>query len=82
MLWNNCHIELPNLKIPHPELLNRPFLIHLIASLSLKCSYSSPIDSFYNNKTFAEIAHLIENQGVIRSLVLNPQFVGIFKHYS
>jgi len=77
LLWNNCHIELPNLKIPHPELLNRPFLIHLIASLSLKCSYSSPIDSFYNNKTFAEIAHLIENQGVIRSLVLNPQFVGI-----
>ncbi|BBJ30942.1 hypothetical protein RAS_00510 [Rickettsia asiatica] len=39
--------------------------------------YSCPINNFYNNKTFAEIAHLIENQRVIRSLVLNPQFVGI-----
>ena len=77
LLWNNCHIDLPDLKIPHPELLNRPFLIHLIAGLSLECRYSCPINNFYNNKTFAEIAHLIENQGVIRSLVLNPQFVGI-----
>ncbi|WP_232048119.1 hypothetical protein [Rickettsia conorii] len=43
----------------------------------MECRYSCPINNFYNNKTFAEIAHLIENQGVIRSLVLNPQFVGI-----
>ncbi|BDU60042.1 hypothetical protein FLA4_04520 [Candidatus Rickettsia kotlanii] len=77
LLWNNCHIDLPDLKIPHPELLNRPFLIHLIAGLSLECRDSCPINNFYNNKIFAEIAHLIENQGVIHSLVLNPQFVGI-----
>ncbi|QQV74506.1 hypothetical protein H6P87_00040 [Rickettsia tillamookensis] len=77
LLWNNFHIDLPDLKIPHPELLNRPFLIHLIAGLSLECRYSCLTNNFYHNKTFAEIAHLIENQGVIRSLVLNPQFVGI-----
>ncbi|WP_337998667.1 hypothetical protein [Rickettsia massiliae] len=38
LLWNNCHIDLPDLKIPHPELLNRPFLIHLIAGLSFGMS--------------------------------------------
>lgn len=77
LLWDNHHINLPDLKIPHPELLNRPFFIHLIASLSLECRYSCSTDNSYNNKTFVEIAHSIENQGVIRSLVLEPQFVGI-----
>lgn len=77
LLWDNCHIDLPDLKIPHAELLNRPFLIHLIASLDLECRYSCSTNNFYNNKTFTEIAHLIENQGIIRSFVLSPQFVGI-----
>ncbi|HJD67110.1 MAG TPA: dihydropteroate synthase [Rickettsia endosymbiont of Bembidion lapponicum] len=77
LLWDSYHLDLPDLKIPHSQLLNRPFLIHLIASLSIECRYICPNNNLYNDKTFAEIAHLIENQGVIRSLILNPQFVGI-----
>nr|WP_231726368.1 hypothetical protein [Rickettsia rhipicephali] len=61
LLWNNCHIDLPDLKIPHPELLNRPFLIHLIAGLSLECRYSCPINNFTTIKPLQKIAHLIEN---------------------
>lgn len=77
LVWGNYNVDLPNLKIPHPELLNRPFLTHLIASLSLERRYLCSTDNHHNNKTFVEIAHSIENQGVIRSLVLDPQFVGI-----
>lgn len=77
LLWDNYCVDTPDLKIPHSQLLNRSFLVHLIASLSLECRYVCANDNLYKDRTFAEIADLIENQGVIRSLVLKPQFVGI-----
>ncbi len=77
LLWDNYYIDTPDLKIPHLQLLNRPFLVHLIASLSIECRYVCANNNLYKDKTFTEIANSIDNQGVIRSLVLEPQFVGI-----
>lgn len=31
LLWNDLTLDIPDLKIPHPELVNRPFLLHLMA---------------------------------------------------
>ncbi|WP_265015669.1 2-amino-4-hydroxy-6-hydroxymethyldihydropteridine diphosphokinase [Wolbachia endosymbiont (group A) of Anoplius nigerrimus] len=34
LLWDDLTLDTPYLKIPHPELINRPFLLHLVAMLS------------------------------------------------
>ncbi|MDR2831622.1 MAG: dihydropteroate synthase [Rickettsiales bacterium] len=73
LLWDDLTLDTPYLKIPHPELINRPFLLHLIAMLNPK--NRDPII----NKTFSTIAHdipSIENC-FLRSFVLSPELVGI-----
>ncbi len=34
LLWDDLTLDTPDLKIPHPELVNRPFLIHLMAMVN------------------------------------------------
>ncbi|HRA43070.1 MAG TPA: dihydropteroate synthase [Gammaproteobacteria bacterium] len=79
LLWNNQTVVSPKLMIPHPELLNRAFLIHLIALLNPECRYKSLDENPYNNKTFGEIAHLTSNINACydRSFVVDPKLVGI-----
>ncbi len=43
LLWGDLKLETPQLKIPHPELENRPFLLHLLALLGV---------DFLNNTIF------------------------------
>ncbi len=38
LLWDELEINSPALKIPHPELNNRPFLQHLLALMGVKLS--------------------------------------------
>lgn len=35
LLWENLKVDTPQLKIPHPELHNRPFLMHLLALMGV-----------------------------------------------
>lgn len=35
LLWNDYILNKPYLKIPHPELANRPFLLHLLATMGI-----------------------------------------------
>ncbi len=39
LLWDDVTLDTPHLKIPHPEIDNRPFLIHLLAMMG---SYKIP----------------------------------------
>lgn len=66
-----------SLKIPHPELPNRPFFICLMASLSPKWRYPVPGQA-YTNLTLDEIlnAH-IKPGGAIRCFAPGSQLVGI-----
>ncbi|AWD33519.1 Dihydropteroate synthase [Candidatus Fokinia solitaria] len=68
----------PFLTLPHPEILNRPFLIHLLAILEPTLVFS---DNFsHTTKTFVEIAHSInavQNLGNYRSFTIYPEIVGI-----
>lgn len=34
LLWDDLTFDTPDLKIPHPELVNRPFLLHLMAMVN------------------------------------------------
>ncbi|AZU37338.1 folate biosynthesis protein [Wolbachia endosymbiont of Bemisia tabaci] len=34
LLWDDLTLDIPDLKIPHPELVNRPFLLHLMAMVN------------------------------------------------
>lgn len=34
LLWDDLTLGIPDLKIPHPELVNRPFLLHLMAMVN------------------------------------------------
>ncbi|MBD0391948.1 dihydropteroate synthase [Wolbachia endosymbiont of Pentalonia nigronervosa] len=70
VIWGNLVLDTPRLTIPHPELMNRPFLLHLIAMLNPMSIL--PI----NGKTFGAIAGDIE-VCFIKSFALSPEFVGI-----
>ncbi|WPX97577.1 dihydropteroate synthase [Candidatus Fokinia crypta] len=68
----------PFLTLPHPEILNRPFLIHLLATLEPSLTFFS--DNQYTNKTFLEIAHCtnaIQNLGEYKSFAIYPKIMGI-----
>ena len=41
LLWDKLEINAPDLKIPHPELANRPFLQHLLALMGVKASQNA-----------------------------------------
>ncbi|MFP3016758.1 MAG: dihydropteroate synthase [Wolbachia sp.] len=67
LLWDDLTLDTPYLKIPHPELINRPFLLHLVAMLS-------PIPII--NKTFGYDIPSIQDC-FLKSFTLSPELVGI-----
>lgn len=73
LLWNDELLNNDHLKIPHPEISSRPFLLHLLAMMDclLRCPST--------NRTFAEIAHqtIAFEQCFSKSFVLNPRLVGV-----
>lgn len=68
LLWEGVEINSPELTIPHPELCNRPFLLHLLSMLSP--SLKHPI----SNKV---LASMVADVPFIKSMALNPAMVGI-----
>jgi 2-amino-4-hydroxy-6-hydroxymethyldihydropteridine diphosphokinase/dihydropteroate synthase len=68
LTWDDRVISEDGLKLPHPELMNRPFLVNLMASL--QPSYPYP---------FAEILHrhIKFNKGTSKCFLPFPQLVGI-----
>lgn len=78
LLFNDEIIILPDLKIPHPELLNRNFLIHLLALMDCQLLYPSQANNEYAGESFGEIASKQNSTDCfINSFVLNPKLVGI-----
>lgn len=78
LLWHNEIIDKPQLTIPHKELLNRPFLVHLLAIMDEKLVY--PLSSEKNQQQkFSAISHQAKMQNsFIRSLSAKlPKLVGI-----
>ena len=74
LLADNQIINEPALTIPHPELLNRPFLIHLLALIAP--DFIHPI----TKKSFAQIAYELktfEKKSFTKTLIALPQLVGI-----
>jgi 2-amino-4-hydroxy-6-hydroxymethyldihydropteridine diphosphokinase / dihydropteroate synthase len=78
LLIDDAQLDDPQLTIPHPELNNRPFLLHLLAMMGLQnchpqaCSGSKPTDS--------EILNQVQDDRLYRptkSLSLHPALVGI-----
>ncbi|WP_250295001.1 dihydropteroate synthase [Wolbachia endosymbiont of Oedothorax gibbosus] len=67
LLWDDLTLDTPYLRIPHPELINRPFLLHLMAMLSPMAVV---------NKTFGTINPNIKDC-FLRSFTLSPELVGI-----
>ncbi|WP_341817084.1 dihydropteroate synthase [Wolbachia endosymbiont (group A) of Agelastica alni] len=67
LLWDDLTLDTPYLKIPHPELINRPFLLHLMAMLSPMAVV---------NKTFGTVNPNIKDC-FLRSFTLSPELVGI-----
>jgi len=66
------------LTLPHPELMNRPFLVNLMATLQSNWRY--PVPGFpYSGKTLAEIVHnyihFDPKEG--QCFIPSPQMVGI-----
>ncbi|MBC6686681.1 dihydropteroate synthase [Wolbachia pipientis] len=73
LLWDDLTLDTPYLRIPHPELINRPFLLHLMAMLN-------PMDNTtIINKTFGTVAYDVPNiqDCFLKSFTLSPEFVGI-----
>lgn len=79
VLFHDQIINLPNLVIPHPEMFNRNFLVHLIALLDHQYIYNINDDSSYYGKTFGEIAYNLgfAKESFMQSLVVKPEFVGV-----
>jgi 2-amino-4-hydroxy-6-hydroxymethyldihydropteridine diphosphokinase/dihydropteroate synthase len=78
LAWDEKLLSEDTLKIPHPELMNRPFLVSLMASLSPTWCY--PVAGFsYSHKTLTEILHTQVNfdSGKDRCFIASPQMVGI-----
>lgn len=74
LLWGEDVIDTKSLKVPHPEILNRPFLLHLLAMMDR--SLRHPV----NNRLFTEMAHkeVDLTSCFSRSFVLYaPKLVGV-----
>lgn len=67
LLWDDLTLDTPYLKIPHPELINRPFLLHLMTMLNPMAVV---------NKTFGTVNPNIKDC-FLRSFTLSPELVGI-----
>lgn len=78
LMYDSLTLNTPALAIPHPQLPNRAFLLHLLALLAPQLPY--PADNHpYANLPFGEIAHrFVPREGLFENaFVLSPQFVGI-----
>lgn len=78
LAWGTRVVSEDGLKLPHPELLNRPFLVNLMASLQPCWRY--PIPGFpYSYLTLAEIlhSHIEFNVEKNKCFLPFPQLVGI-----
>ncbi|MGL9761380.1 MAG: dihydropteroate synthase [Wolbachia sp.] len=73
LLWDDLTLDTLYLNVPHPELLSRPFLLHLMAMLS-------PMgDIPTTNKTFGTVANNTPSvqDCFLKSFTLSPELVGI-----
>lgn len=78
LAWDDRIISEDALKLPHPELMNRPFLINLMASLQADWRY--PVSGFpYSHSTLAEIlhSHIKFDPEESKCFLPFPQLVGI-----
>jgi len=78
LAWGDRIIESRRLKVPHPELLRRPFLLPLMASLDAGWRY--PASGPHRQQSLAEMVHhsatdLVES--VLRCYAPAPQMMGI-----
>lgn len=58
LLWDKLEINSPDLKIPHPELVNRPFLQHLLALMGVKAWQNVQSTNLFN-KSFVLSPQLV-----------------------
>jgi 2-amino-4-hydroxy-6-hydroxymethyldihydropteridine diphosphokinase / dihydropteroate synthase len=82
LLWDDRVLELEMLKIPHLELCNRNFLIHLLAMYLPFSRYPKVKGelSKYAGKNFLQICSLCSESlqdCFVRSFVICPQLVGV-----
>lgn len=78
LAWNDLILWEEKLQIPHPELMNRPFLVRQMASLNAEWRY--PVSGFaYSHLTLAEILHtyLYFDRHEVKCFMPFPQMVGI-----
>jgi 2-amino-4-hydroxy-6-hydroxymethyldihydropteridine diphosphokinase / dihydropteroate synthase len=73
LLADDQVVDSEALHVPHPELLNRPFLIHLLALMAPELKYPQ------TQKTFTEIAYTAPGMESCYdySIVVEPKLVGI-----
>jgi 2-amino-4-hydroxy-6-hydroxymethyldihydropteridine diphosphokinase/dihydropteroate synthase len=78
LAWDDRVISETTLKLPHPELTNRPFLMNLMASLQANWRYPVP-ESLYSHLTLSEIlhSHIPFNPEENKCFLPFPQLVGI-----
>lgn len=78
LAWGDLVFSEEGLTVPHLELMNRPFLVHLMASLQADWRY--PVCGFpYSHLTLAEILyrHIPFHAGKSKCFLPFPQLVGI-----
>ncbi len=72
-------VHTPDLQVPHPELCNRPFIVHLMALLNPYQRYPFITNHPFSKKTFFEIAQSVPNlqECFTRTFTLYPKLVGV-----
>ena len=73
LLMDDQILDIPSCTIPHAELLNRPFLLHLLALIAPDLIYP------HTGENFAAIAARKNITAPEKSLVAFPKFMGIVK---
>jgi 2-amino-4-hydroxy-6-hydroxymethyldihydropteridine diphosphokinase/dihydropteroate synthase len=77
LAWDQRLIFDEGLTVPHQELIHRPFLMGLMASLDSEWRYPVPGHA-YSHRSLIEILHRhIENNSLIKCFSPAPQMVGI-----
>lgn len=79
ILMGDKAINLENLKIPHPEIPNRPFLLHLLALLDPLAQYPNIPNDPFSNSPFISIANSIPKitDCFTKAMSLYPKLVGV-----
>lgn len=73
LMAGDQQLKTPHYCVPHPELLNRPFLIHLLALMAPELKHPQ------TQQTFSAIAYATAGMDdcYLQSLVATPKWVGI-----